>query len=252
MRLCAPWASRSDPSGLCRAEPSEIPSKTQSVSAFLPRRVSVCPRSSGNSAHSRMAPFAVLAVTRASVIRTQAPAICRKEGFELPKAPTDLKEYREKFFARLQQSLVRIQEAASNGTTSLTAALKAVEHLKPLSEHVNQAHHEALCLAALEWLRLKHDCLVWFWQPTNTGNKDEADVEGRDNEGNVIVAAECSASIAAKGTLRDRMNSTLEKLDKLSAKHRYYFVVNEDMRSSAENRMNKYGHDIVVQRLTIA
>ncbi len=56
-------------------KPSEIPSKTQSVSAFLPGRVSVCPRSSGNSAHGRMAPLQLCAVTRSSVIRTQAPAV---------------------------------------------------------------------------------------------------------------------------------------------------------------------------------
>ena len=73
-RLCAPWASRSDPSGLCRAEAFGN-SFEDSVSFRFPSPQSLgVSRSSGNSAHCRMALFAVLTVTRASMIRTQAKA----------------------------------------------------------------------------------------------------------------------------------------------------------------------------------
>ncbi|MFC1787281.1 hypothetical protein ACFLY8_04550 [Halobacteriota archaeon] len=169
----------------------------------------------------------------------------------MPEVPKDIKAYQERFFTQLRQSLANIETIARDGKVSMAAALIAVGRLKPFTEHINQAHHEALCFIAVQWLQNIYKDLEWSWQPTSTGAKDEADVEGRDNDGTLVVAAECSASIAAKGALRKRMNSTLEKLSELPANHKYYFVATEAMTSAAENRVKKIGYSIIVKQLPV-
>ena len=166
------------------------------------------------------------------------------------EAPRNIEAHKKEYFAKIHKSLSRIENIAGRGKISFNGALKAIKELKPLYEDVNQAHHEILCLAALQYLKDIYGNLKWFWHPTSTGTGEEADLEGRDENGKLIVAAECSASIKAKGTLRVRMNLSLEKLHGLQVRQRYYFVVNEDMKASAKNRTVNYGYDINVERIS--
>jgi hypothetical protein len=73
-------------------------------------------------------------------------------------------------------------------------------------------------------------------------------LEGREGR-HLLVAAECTASVEAKGTLRDRMNKTLEKLIKIKARYRYYFVATKKMETAARNRVVSGEYKIEVVRL---
>jgi hypothetical protein len=167
----------------------------------------------------------------------------------MPKAPTYVDQYLQRFYKRVHAKLVLIQKKAASGLVSNQDAMKAITGLKPLTEHVNQFHHEYLCLRGLQRLKKLHPDLEWHWQSTNTGSATEADLEGRDAHNKLIVAAECSASIEAKGTLRDRMNSALEKLSTIKASHRYYFALEAKMAAAANNRAETKGYRISVMRL---
>jgi hypothetical protein len=112
----------------------------------------------------------------------------------MPAVPKNIKAYQENFFARVQKLLAEIEKIVLNGRRSRSAAINAVENLKHLTEDINQSHHEALCIAALSWLKDKHKRLHWSWQPTNTGSGNQGDIEGRDEKKNLVVVAECTAS----------------------------------------------------------
>ncbi len=64
-----------------------------------------------------------------------------------------------------------------------------------------------------------------------------------------MVAAECSASIEPKGTLRQRMNETLDKLAKIKASARYYFTMTREMEQAANYRAESKKHRIVAYKV---
>lgn len=120
----------------------------------------------------------------------------------MPKASAYVDQYLQRFYQKVRVKLALIERHAKSGRGSNEEAIKAIVGLKPLTENVNQFHHEYLCLRALQKLKRLYPGLKWQWQPTSTGTGSEADLEGRDDGNRLVVAAECSASIEPKGTLR--------------------------------------------------
>ncbi len=170
----------------------------------------------------------------------------------MPEAPKNIKAYREEFFTRVQKLLAEIEKIVLSGKGSQSAAINALENLKHLTEDINQRHHEALCIAALIWLKDKHKRLHWTWQPTNTGSGNQGDIEGRDEKKNLVVVAECTASIRYVGTLRIRTNSAIKKLSECRSRHKYFFVANEDMLSAAKGRVKNLGYDVIVKKFKVS
>jgi hypothetical protein len=168
----------------------------------------------------------------------------------MPKAPAYVYQYLQRLYKRVQARLAVIETHAKSGKGGNENAIRAIVSLKPLTDDVNQFHHEYLCLRALQKLKRMHPELAWQWHPTDTGSGSEADLEGRDARGRLVVAAECSASIEPKGSLRERMNVTLMKLSKIRCKNRYYFVTGTKMETAARNRAKSKGHRITAMRLT--
>ena len=168
----------------------------------------------------------------------------------MPKAPAYVDQYLQRFYKRVQARLAVIEKQAKSGRGSNKNAISAIAGLKPLTDDVNQFHHEYLCLRALQKLKRMHPELARQWFPTDTRSGSEADLEGRDASGRLVVAAECSASIGPKGSLRERMNVTLAKLSKINSKNRYYFVTGAKMATAASNRARSKGHRIIAMKLT--
>ena len=169
----------------------------------------------------------------------------------MENAPSSIAEAKAELFSELGPQLDRIASAARSGLESPSAALHSVALLKPLYEHVNQAHHKALCIVALETLVARHPGLIWRWNPTNKGRGTEADLEGRAITGSLVVAVECSASIDARGTSGQRMKTTLDKLASMDATSRYYFTATEQLYQSALRRVTTYSLPVVVVLVTL-
>lgn len=167
----------------------------------------------------------------------------------MPKAPTHVDQHLNRFYTRVKSKLVTIEAAAKQGRTDNKLALDALGKLKPLTEYVNQFHHEYVCIQALRKLKREHPDLEYIWYPSNTGGGEAADIEGRDAKGKLIVAAECSASIEPKGKLRQRMNETLAKLAKIKAVKRFYFTKNKEMEQAANNRAEAMKYRITAYRV---
>ena len=167
----------------------------------------------------------------------------------MPKAPSHVDQHLNRFYKRVKGKLAAIEATAKHGKADNKLALDALGKLKPLTEYINQFHHEYVCIQALRRLKKEHPDLGWNWFPSNTGGSDAADIEGRDRSGKLIVAAECSASIEPKGTLRQRMNDTLAKLSKIKAAKRYYFTKNKEMEQAANNKAELMKYRILAYKV---
>ena len=166
-------------------------------------------------------------------------------------APLDAGKAHQDLFNRLAPRLAEIATIAQAGGRSVNHAYRSVAKLKPLYEHVNLGHHEALCIAALEQLQGQHPGLEWRWNPSNRGKKNEADLQGRNDKGDLVAAAECSAAISAIGTLGGRMKKAVAKLGELKAMHQYYFVATEKLERAAERVVHRGGLPIQVVRVDL-
>lgn len=118
-------------------------------------------------------------------------------------------------------------------------------------ESVNQILHELLLLDAMYWLRentvLPDDWQV-FWNPRQTGGRNEPDIEIRDSQGNILVSAEATASHRPIGTIGSRMAQTLAKLSVMPGS-RYYFVRTREMGQRARTKIDKNGYLVNVVEL---
>lgn len=102
-------------------------------------------------------------------------------------------------------------------------------------EDLNQIHHEYLILCAIRWL-VKCDPRLgdaeWRWNPRQTGNASEPDLQGLLNAA-TCISAEITTSRRPIGTIRDRMRATLLKLNGFVG-DRFYFVRTDQMLRAAD------------------
>jgi hypothetical protein len=117
-------------------------------------------------------------------------------------------------------------------------------------EDLNQIQHEYLILRAAEWLIAQGVCPAttqWTWNPRQSGDANEPDLEGKVN-GQIVLSAEITASADPQGAIGARMQTTLKKLSTFQGKL-FYFVRTESMRRRAETNVTKAGRQIGVVML---
>ena len=115
---------------------------------------------------------------------------------------------------------------------------------------MNQLQHEALILEVAKLLRDDfHPSVVrWLWNPRQTGCKDEPDLRGLDDEGQIVVSAEVTTSDNPDGAIDGRMARTLEKLSAMPG-DKYYVVMTTAMEHRAKSKVNRLGLQVKILRL---
>jgi hypothetical protein len=82
---------------------------------------------------------------------------------QMPKAPSHVDQHLNRFYKRVKGKLAVIEATAKRGQIDNMLALDALGKLKPLTEYVNQFHHEYVCIQALRRLKKEHADLEWCW-----------------------------------------------------------------------------------------
>lgn len=152
----------------------------------------------------------------------------------------------------LKDVFSHIRLAGKARLTNLEVGLEILQNLRYLVyENMNQVQHEALILKAVKLLEAEFHPSVairWFWNPRQTGSKDEPDLCGVDNRGRVIVSAEVTSSQKPGGAISKRMDQTLAKLSAMSG-DKYYVVTTEQMERRAKSKIQNLGYKIAVLRM---
>lgn len=113
-------------------------------------------------------------------------------------------------------------------------------------EDLNQLQHEFLIIQSLEFLKCKPEFInisEWHWNPNAAGTAVEPDLRGLDKDKKEIISAEITTSKTPKGSIDDRMKTTLKNLDEMEGT-RYYFVRTETMLKSANTKISNSSYDI--------
>lgn len=156
-----------------------------------------------------------------------------------------------KLLGQLKEVFSNIRLAGRAEPSSLEPGLEMLKSLRHLVyEDMNQLQHEALILKTAK--KLQNDfypttVIKWFWNPRQTGGKDEPDLRGVDQNSRIIVSAEITTSTRPQGLIDTRMATTLLKLSEMPA-DRYYVVATEEMERRAKSKIIKLGYTINVLR----
>jgi hypothetical protein len=112
-------------------------------------------------------------------------------------------------------------------------------------EDTNQILHEALLLRAIDYLQPKYtQPIEWFWNPRQTGDSNEPDLQGF-NSADVLVSAEATTSDEPQAAVDKRMKRTLRKLSSMKG-DLYYFVETEAMQKRAQTKVSRANYQITV------
>jgi len=152
----------------------------------------------------------------------------------------------------LREMFSHIRLAGKVEPTNLELGLEILQNLRSLVyENMNQLQHEALILKVAKLLEAEsyHSVAVrWLWNPRQTGRKDEPDLRGMDNRGQVIVSAEVTSSQNPQGAINKRMAETLAKLSTMPG-DKYYVVTSEQMERRAKSKLQSLGYEITILRI---
>ena len=152
----------------------------------------------------------------------------------------------------LKEMFSHFRSAGKDEPTNLEQGLEILQKLRYfVYENMNQVPHEALLLKVAKLLEAEFYPSVgvrWFWNPRQTGGKDEPDLRGMDNRGQVIVSAEVTSSQIPQGTIDRRMAETLAKLSTMPG-DKYYVVTSEQMERRAKSKLNNLGYKINILRI---
>lgn len=152
-------------------------------------------------------------------------------------------------YADLRSRFRRLTKPAPDDLDQVELALSGFRHRD--YESVNQILHELLLVDAMHWLRentLLPDGWQAFWNPGQTGGKNEPDIEIRDSKGGVVVSAEATASHRPIGTIESRMARTLAKLSAIPGS-RFYFVRTKAMGQRDRTKTDRNGYLVNVVEL---
>lgn len=154
--------------------------------------------------------------------------------------------------SELKEMFSRFRLAGNVEPTNLELGLEILKSLRCLVyENMNQLQHEALILKVAKLLETESYPSVavrWLWNPRQTGRKDEPDLRGIDNRGQVIVSAEVTSSQNPQGAINKRMAETLAKLSTMPG-DKYYVVTSEQMERRAKSKLHSLGYGITVLRI---
>ena len=144
--------------------------------------------------------------------------------------------------------LATLRDQSIHEPTTPSEAIKILENIRQeIYEHLNQIQHEYLIIRAAMWLQSndpKLNRVSWFWNPRQTGDKNEPDLAA-DKESGRLISAEITASKSPTGVIDKRMTETLIKLNPMSG-NKFYFVRTESMYKRALTKVSKNEWNIKV------
>jgi hypothetical protein len=146
----------------------------------------------------------------------------------------------------LTQLTSDLRERLHESTINLNANLSLLRHIRAVAyEDTNQILHEALLLDAIDHLqKLFPQPIEWHWNPRQTGDSLEPDLQGI-RLGSVLISAEGTTSEDPQGVIDSRMRDTLKKLSTQPG-DLFYFVQTESMKQRALTKVGKAGYRIQV------
>jgi len=156
---------------------------------------------------------------------------------------------RNKILGDVYELFGRIKPVARITTkpTNFKWCLEVLQSLRSLiAEDLNQIQHEALLLQAAEHIEgtLSFKGVEWYWNPRQTGNKEEPDLEGKIGS-ETVVSAEVTTAEKPVGATDKRIKYTLEKLSKMPGR-KFYVVRTIDMEKRARTKADNLGLKIGV------
>lgn len=158
-----------------------------------------------------------------------------------------------KLLNQLKEEFSNFRLASQTEVKDLDKGLEILKGLRHLVyENMNQLQHEALILKTVRLIQDKfypNVHIKWFWNPRQTGGKNEPDLQGLYQD-KVIISAEVTTSLKPQGTIDSRMAKTLKKLS-IMLGNKYYVVINEEMEQRAKSKVNRLGYEINVLRLEL-
>jgi hypothetical protein len=162
----------------------------------------------------------------------------------------DIQEAEKKVLGDIGQLLATVR-ALSDATESLQDGAARLRQIRTaVYENLNQIQHEHLIIRALAWLRghgFGEPHVEWYWNPRQTGDSSEPDLQARDAI-QVIASAEATTSEEPDGVIDSRMRDTVIKLNRMAGR-RFYFVQTDSMAQRARTKVLKNSLDIEVVRL---
>jgi hypothetical protein len=131
-------------------------------------------------------------------------------------------------------------------TNDIDTNLRVLRQIRSLAyEDTNQILHEALLLKAIEYLQNEHtQSIDWSWNPRQTGDSVEPDLQGKRSQ-EILISAEATTSEDPQGLIDQRMRKTLKKLSSMPGEL-FYFVQSERMRKRALTKISKAAYQIRV------
>lgn len=138
----------------------------------------------------------------------------------------------------INATLESVRQSIAKAPVSLNEAVATLMAVRVQAyENINQLQHVALILRAIKYLsaRIALDAPVeWYWHPRQTSGVGEGDIQARLADGSIFLSAEATTSIKAIGTIRERMKSTLRRLQAMEGE-KYYFVASKGLEKAARN-----------------
>lgn len=155
--------------------------------------------------------------------------------------------------ADIEAFLNTVKSISSRPAPTVEAGIAVLHDLrKEVYEDLNQIQHEQMILCAAEHL-IEHGVVpadtAWSWNPRQTGNSSEPDLQGCDATGAVLVSCEITTSTKPAGTIEERMVNTLRKMLAMPGR-KFYFVRTDVMLQRALSKLAKLDSpEVTVVRL---
>lgn len=164
---------------------------------------------------------------------------------------SSLAEAEAKVLADMKEFFQMVRSRTPQEIKSTVQGAKAMRELRSaVYENLNQIQHEYLLVRAMQWLveeKRVPSSVVWFWNPRQTGDSSEPDLQGKSGN-EIVLSGEATTSEKPQGVIDTRMKKTLEKLSTMPG-NQYYFVRSEAMASRARTKCAKEGWRIEVHQL---
>lgn len=159
----------------------------------------------------------------------------------------------KKVWEDLQRLFSHVRALTARDVASVDQGIELLKNLREQTyEEINQIQHEHMVLCAARHLasNVASKNAEWFWNPRQTGDASEPDLQFRV-QGSVVASAEITTSGKPIGVIDSRMASTLEKLSKMPGS-RHYFVRSAEMKTRALTKISRAGWNIAVEQLAVA
>jgi len=164
---------------------------------------------------------------------------------------SSFKDSETKIIADIRDCVSTIRNLVNYDFTSPIEGVAILLKIRQLAyEDLNQIQHEELVYRAATILKnteFKGRNLEWFWNPRQTGDNSEPDLQAMEND-EVVLSAEVTTSERPIGTIDSRMRDTLVKLSNMPGR-KFYFVRTDEMEQRAKTKISKLGASIEVRKI---